>query len=382
MQAELLRLKQALEILSKHEEQPKQPTVDITQDLKSINESVQELKATLLQSSKLEKDLKEIKAAIQPVQSWAEIAKTTAPEQARHVKHDTNIHKCQEQEKIRQEQAKRVIILTTTRVNKEILNQIASMHEKEITKRCQQAINESTLNMKPKLHGVSKLTNGISIHCNSEEEANQLKNIDWNHAFEGITVHKPKYSIVIHRVPKTDIDFSTPRSEIIQQLEANNPDTNIIDVAPLLRKPNAESTSHSVVIHTDNAETANQWITHGFYANYCRYVANRYIPQLQVTQCYNCHQYGHRAKDCKDDAKCGKCGKTEHTTKECDSTTRKCSQCNGNHEAWHHHCPARISEAQRLKTLRRQTSRTYRVGTGEPVKDTPTYMKNKKFDFD
>ncbi len=80
VQAELLRLKQALEIFSKHEEQPKQPTDDISQHLKSISENVQELKATLRQPSKLEKDLKEIKAAIQPVKSWAEVAKASAPE--------------------------------------------------------------------------------------------------------------------------------------------------------------------------------------------------------------------------------------------------------------------------------------------------------------
>src|SRR5579859_8136190 len=153
----------------------------------------------------------------------------------------------------------------------------------------------------------------------------------------------------------SDIDFSAPQSEIIKQLEANNPDSNITDVTPLLRKPNTESTSNSIVIHTDNSETANQWITHQFYANYCRYTAKRYTPQLQLTQCYNCHKYGHRAKDCKEKAKCGKCGKTEHTTKECESTAHKCSQCNKEHEAWYHHCPARITEAQRLKMLRSNT---------------------------
>src|SRR5579859_1036282 len=181
----------------------------------------------------------------------------------------------------------------------------------------------------------------------------------------------------------SDINLSTARSEIIQQLETNNPDTNIIDVASLLRKSNAESTSHSIVIHTNNPETANQWITHRFYANYCRYTAKRYTPQLQLTRCYNCYKYGHRAKDCNGKSRCGKCGKTEHTTKECESTAHKCSQCNKEHEAWHHHCPARIAEAQRLKTLRSNTPPIYgTVGIDEPVMDKLIYMKKTKFDFD
>jgi hypothetical protein len=357
----------------------------IEREILEVKTETKNLSTTLQQlNQQSRKDLKETKATIKPAKSWTEIAKAqSSPEQV-HVKQNTDAPKRQEQEKLRQACAKLAIVLTTTSASKEIRNQIASMHEKEITKRCQQAITESTLNTKPKLQGVSKLTNGIRIHCNSEEEVKQFKNIDWNHAFEGITVHKPKYGIVIHRVPMSDINFSTPRSEIIQQLEANNPDTNIIDVAPLLRKPNAESTSNSAVIHTDNNETANQWITHGFYANYCRYIAKRYTPQLQLTQCYNCHKYGHRAKDCKDEAKCGKCGKTDHATKECDSTTHKCSQCNGEHEAWHHHCPARITEMQRLKTLRRQTSPIYgTAGIDEfKVKDTSIHTKKTKFDFD
>jgi len=351
----------------------------LERDVREIKIETKNLSTVLQQSNTLGNE-----AAIKPVKSWTETIKAQPPPEQAHVRHDsTKTQNHRAQEKLRQANAKLAIVLTTTSATKVIRNQIASMHEKEITKRCQQAITVSTLNTKPKLQGISKLTNGIRIHCNSEEEAKQLKTIDWNHAFEGIVVHRPKYGIVIHGVPSSDRDFSTPRSEIIQQLEANNLDTNIIDVTPLLRKSNSETNSTSVVIYTDNSETANHWITHGFYANYCRYRAKRYTPQLQLTQCYNCHKYGHHAKDCKDEARCGKCSKTEHTSKECNSATHKCSQCNGEHEAWHHHCPARIAETQRLKMLRRQISPIYgTVGIDELAKDTSTHTKKTDFDFD
>jgi len=226
--------------------------------VREIKTETKNLSIELQHSNKLGTDLKENKATIKSANSWAEIAKVqTSPEQAHDVKHNMNTSKHREQEKLRQACATLAVILTTRGTSKEIRNQSASMHEKEITKRCQQAITESTLNTKPKLHGVSKLENGIHIHCNSEEEVKQLKNIDWNHAFEGVTVHKPKYSIVIHRVPMSDINLLTPRSEIIQQLETNNPDTNIIDVAPLLRKSNTGSTSHSVVTRRSHRQPRN-----------------------------------------------------------------------------------------------------------------------------
>ena len=179
--------------------------------VREIKTETKNLSIELQHSNKLGTDLKENKAAIKSANSWAEIAKVqTSPEQAHDIKHNTNTSKRREQEKLRQACAKLAVVLTTRSASKEIRNQIASMHEKEITKRCQQAITESTLNTKLKLHSISKLENGIHIHCNSEEEVKQLKNIDWNHAFEGVTVHKPKYGIVIHRVPLSDINFSTP----------------------------------------------------------------------------------------------------------------------------------------------------------------------------
>src|SRR5579859_2668918 len=87
-----------------------------------------------------------------------------SPEQALF-KHDSNSQKRQEQEKLRQASAKLAIVLSTTNTSKEIRTQIASMHEKEITERCQQAITGSILDTKPKLQGVSKLTNGNGIYA-------------------------------------------------------------------------------------------------------------------------------------------------------------------------------------------------------------------------
>ena len=135
----------------------------VERDIHEIKTETKNLATALQQPNKLAKDLQTIKAAVtKPVKSWTEIARVQSPQEQTHVhvKHDTNPQKRQEQEGLRQTNAKLTIVLTTTSVNKEIRNQIASMHEKEITKRCQQAITASTLDTKPKLQGVNKLTNG------------------------------------------------------------------------------------------------------------------------------------------------------------------------------------------------------------------------------
>jgi hypothetical protein len=107
---------------------------------------------------------------------------------------------------------------------------------------------------------------------------------------------------------------------------------------------------------------ANHWLTHGFFIKHCNYTASRYTPHLQITQCYNYHQYGHRASEYKGKTICGKCGKTEHQIGECSNREQKCIHCNGSHEAWHHECPKRIVEVQRLKALRKQTLSTFTTG--------------------
>jgi hypothetical protein len=38
----------------------------------------------------------------------------------------------------------------------------------------------------------------IRVQCTTEEQARQLRAIDWRAAFEGIKIHKPNYGIVIN----------------------------------------------------------------------------------------------------------------------------------------------------------------------------------------
>jgi hypothetical protein len=59
------------------------------------------------------------------------------------------------------------------------------MPPKEITERCQQAVEKASI-PGVKLQGINKLAEGIRVRCTTEEQAKQLRAIDWSEAFEGI----------------------------------------------------------------------------------------------------------------------------------------------------------------------------------------------------
>jgi hypothetical protein len=100
-------------------------------------------------------------------------------------------------------------------------------------------------------------------------------------------------------------------------------------------------------------EDLNTWIKRGFSINFQIHRTERYTTRTQLIQCYNCYEYGHCAKNCQAKTCCGRCGES-HATKDCKSTTVKCRQCKGAHEAWHHKCPVRIMKRKHLRELKHQ----------------------------
>ena len=57
-------------------------------------------------------------------------------------------------------------------------------------------------------------------------------------------------------------------------------------------------------------------------------------------RCYNCHEVGHRAFQCKNEVKCGKCAEKGHARDACTQTVPKCATCGGPHEVSSRNCPS------------------------------------------
>jgi len=299
--------------------------------------------------------------------TYAEIIKSTSLKES---KIEQRTQRRKQQEALRQERQKYGVTLSLKDTEKP--DSILAMPAKDIAERCQQAINRLHVNSSdsPHIIGVSKLAKSFRLQFETEEEAtivyrlNQTKDDIWNAAFEGLKVHVPMYGIVVHGIPVADLDSTMmDHAKVIKQLEAENSmktDT-ITKITPLRRrKKHSDSVTklhHSIIIYMNDSHAANRCITNGFHVDYIHYAAERFTPQYQIMQCFNCCDYGHRASSCKRESRCGKCSE-KHNTRECKSTTTTahCFQCKGSHEAWHPQCPARIAEKERLEELMGNTS--------------------------
>src|SRR5947207_10611870 len=105
------------------------------------------------------------------------------------------------------------------------------------------------------------------------------------------------------------------------------------------KEPSSKTRHRSIVVYLNDYHTSNKCILNACYINYLHYSTERFVPQFEITQCFNCCEYGHRAANCKRNSRCGKCAR-KHNTKECNSTTVQYIHCKGPHEAWRHECPA------------------------------------------
>jgi len=224
-----------------------------------------------------------------------------------------------------------------------------------ITQHCQDLINAET-DTKPKINGISKTTNGIRLTCETPEDAEIIRTLNWKNAkINGLQLQKRNYGVVVHRVSTnilTELENENTKATTLNAWAEANRGINITKVKPLRRKPRTDSPAHqSIVIFTDHPQDADRCIKLGFFIDSEYHNTEMYAPQLQVRQCYNCYGYGHLAVHCKrPKATCGKCS-AHHKTDKCESTEHTCCNCKGSHPAWSPQCPARKVEVDRLKAL-------------------------------
>ncbi len=268
----------------------------------------------------------------------------------------------QKQAQRRHERTKFQVTLTDGGPRKSQANMTSKAYE-EITELLQKAADEAITAGPPiKIDGFQVLkSNDIRFTCNTEEEANRLREIDWSKAYEGLEVRQRKFGIVIHGIPIEEINLCTDDlNDIAEEIGARN-NLKVIQLRTL-RAPSKVDTmarNNSYIILTHDMEAADRCLKKGIFLNCRLFNTEKYTPQYQLTQCYKCQRYGHKADHCRGKEKCARCSGDDHATRECQSNVHKCTNCGEDHPAWHPDCSRRREESQRLDDLKFKTKNAY-----------------------
>jgi hypothetical protein len=211
----------------------------------------------------------------------------------------------------RHERMKHEVTLTMQEATVDAKEQLAKHTHSEITAKLQEVVQSQGKNG-PIIHGIQKLkSHDIRIHCNTAEEAEQLRKLKWDEAYAGLNVRQSKYGILVHGVPIDSIDPNQVQdAELARQLQHQNKGSGIqvVGLKPLRRKLRDGVRHFSLVVFVTNPEAADHCIKHGIYIDQRRFPAEKYNPQFQLVQCYKCQQFGHYAMTCRSlHNVCGKC---------------------------------------------------------------------------
>lgn len=162
----------------------------------------------------------------------------------------------------------------------------------------------------------------------------------------GATVRRTAITVIAHGFNRSDL---ADTEALLQELKQDN-SPKITGARQPTKQARKDSPKTTLLITVEDVATANLLCERGVCWRYGNYPCFPFAPDAQVTRCYNCHQFGHRARFCRNDAACGWCSAKGHDERECDLKAAKrgakCVNCQGAHPAWSYECPKAKREAE------------------------------------
>ena len=140
-----------------------------------------------------------------------------------------------------------------------------------------------------------------------------------------------------------------------------------------------EKTYGSAILEFGSPEEANAAIEKGIIYQAERKDCELYSDRCKQTQCFNCYQYGHTARRCRNNTACGFCA-ARHSTNECrhkeDQTKKSCTACGTKgHAAWEKRCKKKEEEMNRVKAALAVKPRLYPIS--RPLRPTPNAVHSE-----
>ena len=164
------------------------------------------------------------------------------------------------------------------------------------------------------------------------------------------------YAVWAHGVKMANVD-TTNQGKAIESLLAQNksmhPDLRITRVAWTNSAVIAKKEHSSLIIEVPSPEMGNRLLSEGLVEGYDMKTCTLFSKECRVTQCFNCQQYGHVGRVCRNPTRCGHCAKM-HGSHDCPTRDTKgshwCAVCNvQGHEAWNFKCPKRAEQKEKAR---------------------------------
>ena len=219
------------------------------------------------------------------MKTYAQIAAAATPTTTMPQKTPPRQHQLTQ---VRKERAPYEVTLSARGANSATKDKLAKDSHKVITENLQRAIDMADLPIKPAIKSVNKMSkNTLRLYFKTPNDANLIRNttIDWNIAYGGLGMHRPKYGIIVHGVPMEAINLSSDYTTTIQDWEEQNKGLKISNVAPLKRHPkHTPAANHSLIIFTHDRDAANKSLSQGDFSLTTAVIANsKSTPHISIS---------------------------------------------------------------------------------------------------
>jgi len=220
-----------------------------------------------------------------------------------------------------------------------------------------------------------RLRSGDTVVTFAEKAALYTQDEAWVEKAFGATAKLTRrtFAVVAKGVPTNKLKNALQDEKaFLQALRRENGNQAVVSCKPIMPK-NGHIPVAAMVLHINEAESARALCEQGLLWEARYFDCEPYSPNVAPRQCYKCYGYGHIARFCERQARCGRCAAAAHPGGENACPTKgagrkkTCLHCKGNHAAWDRRCPEAQKQWERARVAYEQRPRQFEIRAGQPV---------------
>ena len=174
-------------------------------------------------------------------------------------------------------------------------------------------------------------------------------------------LYESEYTVIAKGLP-TDRITRVDQSLLLRDLQAQVPEITKVKVE---RAKNSTSRFITAILHLRSTDAATCLCERGLIWQAQIFNCEPYSADLRICRCFNCHQFGHIGRFCKNKGRCGHCAGAAHPQGEAGcpqlNGQKKCVNCGGPHPAWDRQCPRALEVKEQAHVAYQHRPRQFEV---------------------